>query len=632
MTAISGVWSFGDSERALAGCREVSAQLSIYGPHDERTARSGSYAVSRNLYRTVAEDDFDRQPLIADDRWLIAADLRLDNRDDLSSQLGFRTDQLATVSDAEIFAQTWVRWRDGALEKLNGDYAVAVYDIADQTLTLARDPFGQRPLFYRHTDEVFVFASMPQPLAAFSGLRCAIDEWHLAEFISDLPLSGTRSFYDSVQRVEPGSRIQITKRRLDKTWFWSPKPIVETHRKQDFGEELRHELDQAVWRKARRRRGRLGSHLSSGWDSSAVTTSAAVQLRATGEQLHAFTAAPADDFTGKAIEGWMADESGLAASTAALHENIVHTIVRSRPIDLRDLLEWTHQLAGRPVGSVFNHHWWQSINNISAEHGVRVMLTAEAGNFTFSFGRLHETLADLFRHGPWNEFRAEVAALLRGGMSLGEVMNKSAGGLAPPRLYEALRGIFRAPKSSNRDFTFLHPDWAKRMQARHRRVGWDTRPSSDSRLRRLERLRMADSGTFRKLALARWAVDERDPTADIQFVNYCLSLPPRAFLEEGSARPAARAALAGRVSEAVLNQQVRGMQSADWHTLIEPAAVRNFLRQCRSSDSVIDYAGMEKAISDWPRSGCNEPQTLFRYQFNLFRALAGAHFARNACG
>lgn len=632
MTAICGVWSFDDPDRAVVGCRELSAELSIYGPHDQQTLRSGSYAVSRNLYRTVAEDDYDRQPLIADDRWLVAADLRLDNREDIASQLGFRSEQLAEASDAEIFAQSWMRWRDRALERLNGDYAVAVYDIADQTLTLARDPFGQRPLFYRRTDEVFVFASMPKPLAAFSGLRCAIDEWHLAEFISDLPMSGTSSFYDSVQRVEPGSRIQISKRGLDKTWFWSPKAIVETHRMQDFAEELRHEFDQAVWRKARRRRGRLGSHLSSGWDSSAVSTSAAVQLRATGEQLYAYTAAAADDFTGNAIEGWMADESGLAASTAALHNNIVHTIVRSRPIDLRDLLEWSHQLAGRPVGSVFNHHWWQSINNTAAGHGVRVMLTAEAGNFTFSFGRLHEALGHLFRHGPWDEFCAEAAALLRGGMSLGELMNKSAGGLAPPRLYEALRRVFRAPKSSNRDFTFLHPDWAKRMRARHKLVGWDTRPSSDSRLRRLERLRMADSGTFRKLALARWGVDERDPTADIQFVDYCQSLPPRAFLEGGSARPAARAALSGRVSEAILNQQVRGMQSADWYTLIEPAAVRDFLRQYRSSDTVIDYAGIEKAISDWPTSGYNEPQTLFRYQFNLFRALAGAHFARNACG
>lgn len=631
MSVICGVWSFGDPDRAGATCREISSQLAVYGPHEERTVRSGAYAASRNLYRTTPEDDFDLQPLNVDGRWLIVADLRLDNRDELALELGLRRDALASASDADIFAQSWVRWREHSVEKLNGDYAVAVYDTLDRTLILARDPFGQRPLFYRRAEELFAFASMPQPLASVSGLSCAVDEFHLAEFVSDLPLSGTRSFYESVQRLVPGSMVRVTERGLNTSAFWPPKAAARSRPDRDFGEELRHELDQAVMRKARRRRGRLGSHLSAGWDSSAVATSVAIQLRSAGEELYAYTAAPMESFDPVAVPGWLADESQIAASTAALHPNIVHTVVRSQPLDLRDLLDWTHQLAGRPVGSVFNHHWWQAINRTAAEDGVSVMLTAEAGNFTFSFGRSHEALGDLFRRGRWTDYRAEAMALRRQGMSLRSIINISAGGLAPPRLYEALSKLAGAARPASREYTFLHPDWEERMRVRHRTAGWDARPSSDSRVSRRKYLAMADPSAFRKLALARWGVDERDPTADAEFVKYCLSLPPRAFLEGGSTRPAARAALSGQVPGAVLNQPLRGMQSADWHALVDQDAVLGLMAECRSHDSVIDYAALEKAIADWPKSGRNEPRTMFRYQFNLFRALAAAHFMRNAC-
>lgn len=628
MSAIAGVWSFGGEARAAAACRHLLDAQSAYGPHASDLVELGDYSAGRCLYRLLPEDAFDRQPLTSDDgRFALVADVRIDNRDELISELGLGA--AAGLGDSALLFRGFLAWGPGLLTRMIGDFAFALWDGRERTLLLARDTAGERPLHYRRDGGVFAYASMAAPLARLPGAESDVDEERLARFVADLPPGGRHSFFAGVSTLEPGHFALVSSRSLALQRYWEPsRAPIRYARPEDYGEALRDQLDSAVTRRLRRAGGLVGSQLSSGFDSSAVTTSAAIALAARGERLLAFTSAPREGFDGPIVAGRIGDEAPLAAATAALHPNIEHRIVRPAGLSALKLLESSHRLSGQPVGHVCNNVWWQAIGRSAGEAGATVMLTGEAGNFTISAGLGVDTLGDLVRIGAWRRWWSETRALRRR-RDFGwlQMINASFGPWLPESLYARLRG--RSPEPPR----FVAPERRERLGRELERAGWDVRPPRDSAARRWSMLRMADPGNYRKRSLAEWGVEERDPTNDRRLVEFCFSLPPRALLDGGVRRPALRRALAGRVPEAILDQRLRGYQMPDWYEQIGGDEVRDFARHAAAAGhagSVIDLDAMEGAARSWPTSGWEQRPVVYLYRMQLLRTLAAASFVNSA--
>ncbi len=280
----------------------------MYGPHRRDALTKGDYAAGRCLYRLLPEDDFDRQPLLSDDgRFLLVADLRIDNRDELIAGLALGSSAGSRLSDSALLLRGCLAWGRGMLDRMIGDFAFALWDGLDRTLWLARDTAGERPLHYREDDGLFAFATMPLPLARLPGLRFDVDEERMAGFVADLPPGGRRGFFTGVSALEPGHCALVTRGGIAVERYWEPsrRPLHFARREQ-YGEALREQLDAAVARRLRRADGLVGSQLSSGLDSSAVTASAALALAGRGERLLAFTSAPREGFDGPVV----ADSAG----------------------------------------------------------------------------------------------------------------------------------------------------------------------------------------------------------------------------------------------------------------------------------------------------------------------------------
>src|SRR3989338_8966778 len=69
-----------------------------------------------------------------------------------------------TTSDTEVLLKSWRQWGVGMFDKLNGMFALAIYDIKKKQLLLARDIVGEKPLYYYHKGANFVFASEAKAL------------------------------------------------------------------------------------------------------------------------------------------------------------------------------------------------------------------------------------------------------------------------------------------------------------------------------------------------------------------------------------------------------------------------------------------------------------------------------------
>ena len=88
MTALAGLWRFDGQPDAAEGCARMLAAQELYGPHDGAQWSEHAIALGRRLMRVLPEDVFDRQPLIGDGRrYVLIADVRLDNRDELTRDL-----------------------------------------------------------------------------------------------------------------------------------------------------------------------------------------------------------------------------------------------------------------------------------------------------------------------------------------------------------------------------------------------------------------------------------------------------------------------------------------------------------------------------------------------------------------
>ena len=341
MTALAGVWNFDGDPVAGESCVRMLAAQSAYGPDGSDCWTNGAVAIGRAMFRTVPEDRFDRQPLSgADGRLSLIADVRLDNRDELTEALGLAHAAAVTLCDAQFVLAAWERWGEQAFAHLVGDYAFAIWDAEARGLVLARDPLGMRPLHYHLGTDFIAFASMPKGLHALPEIPRAPDEAMLTDLLALLPEAGPGSFFAGISRVEPGQFVVIKPDGAKACRHWQPaRETLRLASSDAYAEGLREQLDRAVAARLRGAGGRIATHLSAGRDSSAVTATAARLMAASGGLVTAFTSVPREGYEEPVPEGRFADEGPLAAATAALHSNVEHVLVRTNQRALLDGLD-----------------------------------------------------------------------------------------------------------------------------------------------------------------------------------------------------------------------------------------------------------------------------------------------------
>src|SRR5664279_4326575 len=129
MTAIAGLWRFDGRPDVADGCARMLAAQEMYGPDAVGQWSEDGVALGRRLMRILPEDKFDRQPLTGGGgKYVLVADVRLDNRDELTAKLQIPDSPARGLCDAAILLAAFERWDDACFDHLLGDYAFAVWD------------------------------------------------------------------------------------------------------------------------------------------------------------------------------------------------------------------------------------------------------------------------------------------------------------------------------------------------------------------------------------------------------------------------------------------------------------------------------------------------------------------------
>jgi asparagine synthase (glutamine-hydrolysing) len=645
VSAIAGVWRFGGNPTVDADCAKMLTAQQIYGPHDGRQWSNGVQAMGRRLFRLLPEDVFDRQPLQSrDGRLTLVADARLDNREDLARVLGLTATDTKQLCDAALLLEAFTHWGEGALTRLVGDFALALWDSRDQRFLLARDFIGQKPLHYHRGRDFFAFASMPKGLHALAEIPYRPDEQLVAELLVLMPRQGPRSFFTDIARVEPGHVVTITHDGITSRKYWQPQRLNGSRlQRSDYVEGLRHHLDQATQSQLRGVNGAVAAQLSAGFDSGMVTATAARLLAPRGGKVIAFTAVPRADYGFKKTTKWLIDEEPLAAATAAMYPNIEHLRIRSAHRSPLDELDRAIYLCDRPIVNPCNEVWVSAIHQAAHARKLSVLLVGVMGNMTASYdGR--ELLHELLLAGRFVRFWQAARALLQKGNVRGRrgLLIDTLGPFMPARLWRwANRRLLGAFRGGISDYSAIRPDRLVELSlaalARARDLDFSYRPWTDGFAMRLWVMNRFDNGDLNKGALGGWGVDWRAPLADKRLVEFCLSIPTDEYLRDGVPRALAREALAGRLPHAVLSKRRSGYQAADWHEGLtavrsEVAAELDRLAACAPAARALDIEKMKRLTENWPTGEWESNEIVCAYRLALLRGISAGHFLRRTSG
>jgi len=638
MSAIAGIWRRDGGSPGHA-CERMLAALSIYGPDDSASWADDEAALGRRLYERLPEDRFDRQPVVSrDGRMRLVADLRLDNRDELSVDLGLPAGEAASLSDSALLMRALEAWGDAAVQRLDGEWAYVVWRADERRLTLVRDAIGARPLAYHEGEGFFAFASMAKGLHALPDVPYGVNEQWMALYVALMPQAGPETPFKGVSRVEPGCMLTVTPGGLRSERWWNPSGPTDRLSMESYVEGLRHHLDRAVRACVRGAEDRVASHLSSGWDSSTVTASAARQMAGTGGKVIAFTHVPRDR-TVKATRGRFADEGPLAALTAAMYPNVEHVLVPNDARSPMDGLDREFFTGEQPVLNPCNMAWVRAIDDEAKQRGLKVLLSGSMGNMTISYYGL-EVFAEALGRGDLLKFLRLWATLSGNGSARPlEPFRHGVGPYMPVWMWEAFLRLRKMTPYKLRDYSALAERWETPVKAAAaaRGLDLDYRPRRDGFESRMWVLNRMDGGAIGKGTLASHGVEWRDPTANRRLIEFCLSIPTEMWFAGGRKRGLARMAWTGRLPPEVLNEGRKALQASDWYEGFtagrgDMAAEVERLEQCAPAADILDTAVLRQRLEDWPEGGWDGEEVMMRYRLALGRGVAAGHFIRKASG
>ena len=306
----------------------------------------------------------------------------------------FRTDH----SDTEVILNGYREWGLEVFERLEGMFAVAIWDASEGRLVLARDRAGIKPLYYAYlSGGGLIFASEPKAILGSGLVSPCLETTALAEYFTHRAVSAPRTLWRGVSKLPPAHTLCWSERAPSVVKrYWSPAPASPSRmRIGEAVEAIESELSQAV-ESHLAADVPVGIYLSGGIDSSLVAALAARRAKP-----HAFTIG---------VDSAL-DETPYAAEVARRF-GLPHHVLRVRPDDFAAALDGWVYFNDDPVSDP-SALALLLLSRVARQKGMKVMLTGEGADELFcGYGsyvrymaisaiRRIPLAARALRMGPW---------------------------------------------------------------------------------------------------------------------------------------------------------------------------------------------------------------------------------------
>lgn len=304
------------------------------GPDDSGyyTDRQAGLAMRR---LSIIDLQTGKQPIPNEDRTIwVVLNGEIYNYREVRRGLENKGHRFRTTSDTEVIVHLFEESGEECVQALRGMFAFAVWDSRQNTLMLARDRLGIKPLYYAEVPDGLIFASELKALLTHPGISRDVDPEALAEYFTHLCVPGDMSIFQGVRKLPPAHVLTYSSGRVRMTRYWQIQPQPDYGRtEREWTEELRVHLRDAV-------ESHLvadvpvGAFLSGGLDSGAMV---ALMAQASSVPIRTFTvgfATPAGQFDERTAARAVANQYVTSHEECLLEADIPDMLPRlSRAFD-----------------------------------------------------------------------------------------------------------------------------------------------------------------------------------------------------------------------------------------------------------------------------------------------------------
>lgn len=590
----------------------MSAIVGIYYPHQE-TVRAeqltkmvdilahrgsddvniwceGNVGLGHRMLYTTPESLHERLPLVDNGgEYVITADARIDNREELLTVLDFGNIPLEKIADSQIILAAYKKWGDECPDKLLGDFAFAIWDKPQQQLFCARDHFGVKPFYYCLSSETFIFASEIKAIFTETSVSRQINEVRIGDYLAPMFHDKEITSYVDVLRLPPASWMKVNSqgKKVQTYWTLDPTRKIKFNSNEEYVAKFKEIFTEAV-RCRLRSVYALGFTLSGGLDSSSITcTAREISKGQPLPTLHTFSAVfdRLTECDERKYINPILEQGGLQSHFIYSDE--------TDPFKELDRALWHQDEA------FFAPNWFMPWTIYrKAKEEVRIILSGFDGDTTVSYG--YGYLSELAKAGRWIKLAREINGLAK---TLDDSFRRLYWGyfrqygikpvVSKVRKYSPLKLVkswvkpLSDPDAKPSELSKLlcsqfaeRIEYSERYQAYHQTLSHLGHDERELHYRNLTMGQQPFALEVMDKSTAAFGIEPRYPFWDKRLVEFCLALPSEQKLNLGYNRVIVRRAMDGIVPPEVQWRRgktdftpnlVRGMyclKPNEWHKFI----------------------------------------------------------------
>ena len=392
MCGIVGLINYDGLDVSFSSLKGMTDAISHRGPDGEGHWHEGGAGFGHRRLAIIDLSEEANQPMISSDqRYILTYNGEVYNFKEIRDELRAKGYSFQSSSDTEVVLYSLIEWKEKALLKFNGMFALSFWDKKEKNLLLARDRYGIKPLYYSEEGNSLCFASEQKAILAQPNFDRTINRKALLEYFTFQNIFTDQTLISGIQLMPAGyyGKIDLRKKspQLIRTQYWDfnfcePNELI-SH--QEYTEEL-----DRLFRKAVNRQlvsdVELGAYLSGGMDSGSITSLASQRFK----DLKSFTVG-FDLSSASGIEMVFDERQTAEAMSAAFKTEHYEMVLKAGDME-RCLPKLAWHLEEPRVGQCYPNFYASKL----ASKFVKVVLSGAGGD-------------ELFGGYPWRYYRGATS-------------------------------------------------------------------------------------------------------------------------------------------------------------------------------------------------------------------------------
>lgn len=319
MCGLNGIYHFEDKTADASKIALMNKAILHRGPDAQDIFSEDNVALGHVRLSIIDLSDAGIQPMQSHDGNLVMVfNGEIYNYKSLKAQLDY---PFKTQTDSEVLLAAYLKWGKEMVHKLEGMFAIVIFDRNNKELFICRDRLGIKPLYYTHNQHHFVFSSEIRGLLASGIIEPNLNREFLPEYFTMGSVSGENTLVKDVKLLQPGTWVSVTKQGVTFKTYWNAVDSMSNNTKDLSYENAKKEVKNSFLEAVEKRLVAdvpFGAFLSGGIDSTAVV---AAMAKSSSTQVSTFNVNfDESEFSEAKYAKWVANKFGTN-----------HTEIRLKP-------------------------------------------------------------------------------------------------------------------------------------------------------------------------------------------------------------------------------------------------------------------------------------------------------------